>query len=58
MIKETDKIVSYNIKLPKSLRLFFEEIAVKEQRNLSFIIRRILIKEQAEILEQRNKETK
>jgi hypothetical protein len=58
MEHEENEIVSYSIKMPKSLRSFFEEIAKKEQRDLSFIIRRILIREKAEILEQRNGETK
>jgi hypothetical protein len=57
MEHEENEIVSYSIKMPKSLRNFFEEIAKKEQRDLSFIIRRILIREKAEILEQRNGET-
>lgn len=56
MREETSKIVSYSIKMPESLRSFFEEIAKNEQRDLSFIIRRILIKEKHEIEQQKQKD--
>ena len=57
MIKEeSDKIDAYlSLYVPKSLKDFFKEIAISEKRDLAFIIRRVLIKEKAEI-EQRTKQ--
>lgn len=56
---KTNTIVNYSITMPLSLRQFFQEIADNEQRELSFVIRRVLIKEKhlIEMERQKDKET-
>lgn len=54
MEDETKTIVAYSIRIPKPLKDYFQSIADKEERDLSFVIRKILIKEKQRIEQELN----
>jgi hypothetical protein len=49
MEDKNNELITYCFKLPAYLKEYFQKIANNEQRDLSFIIRRILIKEKYQL---------